>query len=328
MNFTVQSLIEYTRLNLNLRVIGQNVGLHKSIVANNRETSLTGNDIEIVDAVDLVGYLNLIHPGRINIIGPAELTYFGKLDSARRHHTLTELIAGSPLAVIACEGLILPTDLLDALNLGGVSALATEYGAARVIETVRSAVGKSMAAHCERHGVFMDVLGMGVLISGESGLGKSELALELISRGHGLVADDVVEFTRLSPTAIEGRCPALLQNMLEVRGLGLLDIKAIFGETSVRRKMRVRLIVQLIRRSTMENEYERLPLEALKENILGIDVRKVVIPVAAGRNIAVLTEAAVRSTVLQLRGIDAMGEFIARQRSAIDAQTSVDSTPS
>jgi HPr kinase/phosphorylase len=169
---------------------------------------------------------------------------------------------------------------------------------------------------------------MGVLISGESGLGKSELALELISRGHGLVADDVVEFTRLAPTAIEGRCPALLQNMLEVRGLGLLDIKAIFGETSVRRKMRLRLIVQLIRRSTMENEYERLPLEALKENILGVDVRKVVIPVAAGRNIAVLTEAAVRSTVLQLRGIDAMGEFIARQRTAIDAQSTIDSTPS
>jgi HPr kinase/phosphorylase len=314
MSLSIQALVDYTRSSLNLSVIGGEDGLQKQIVPDRNDG---------LDAADLVGYLNLIHPGRVNIIGPAELAYFSKLDSTRRANTLKELVAGEPPAIIACDGLDLPSDLLTVLNAGAITTLATTYSAARVIETVRSAVAKTVAPRCERHGVFMDVLGMGVLISGESGLGKSELALELISRGHGLVADDVVEFTRLSPTAIEGRCPALLQNMLEVRGLGLLDIKAIFGETSVRRKMRVRLIVQLIRRSAMENEYERLPLEALKENILGVDVRKVVIPVAAGRNIAVLTEAAVRSTVLQLRGIDAMGEFIARQRSAIDA--SIDS---
>jgi HPr kinase/phosphorylase len=318
-SLSIQALVDYTRASLNLRVIGGEAGLNREIVPDENQG---------LDAADLVGYLNLIHPGRVNIIGPAELVYFSKQDPQRRSNTLREIIAGMPPAIIACDDLSLPADLLEALNKGGITTLATSYSAARVIETVRSAVAKTVAPRCERHGVFMDVLGMGVLISGESGLGKSELALELISRGHGLVADDVVEFTRLSPTAIEGRCPALLQNMLEVRGLGLLDIKAIFGETSVRRKMRVRLIVQLIRRSAMENEYERLPLEALKENILGVDVRKVVIPVAAGRNIAVLTEAAVRSTVLQLRGIDAMGEFIARQRHAIDAQSPIDSTPS
>jgi HPr kinase/phosphorylase len=163
----------------------------------------------------------------------------------------------------------------------------------------------------------MDVLGLGVLISGESGLGKSELALELITRGHGLVADDVVEFSRIAPDAIEGRCPPLLKDLLEVRGLGLLDIKAIFGETSVRRKMRLRLIVQLVRRSAID-EYERLPLEALNEDVLGLPIRKVVIPVAAGRNLAVLVEAAVRNTVLQLRGIDTMREFTERQQRAMN----------
>jgi HPr kinase/phosphorylase len=319
MSLSIQALVDYTRLTLNLKVIGGEAGLSRQIVPDQNKG---------VDAADLVGYLNLIHPGRVNIIGPAEINYFENLYPTRRPTVLQEMVQGSPPAMIACNGLILPDDVQKALNDANITTLATTSSAARVIETVRSAVAKTVADKCERHGVFMDVLGMGVLISGESGLGKSELALELISRGHGLVADDVVEFTRLAPTAIEGRCPALLQNMLEVRGLGLLDIKAIFGETSVRRKMRLRLIVQLIRRSTMENEYERLPLEALKENILGVDVRKVVIPVAAGRNIAVLTEAAVRSTVLQLRGIDAMGEFIARQRTAIDAQSPIDSTPS
>jgi HPr kinase/phosphorylase len=166
------------------------------------------------------------------------------------------------------------------------------------------------------HGVFMDVLGMGVLISGESGLGKSELALELITRGHGLIADDVVDFTRVAPDAVEGRCPPLLQNLLEVRGLGLLDIRTIFGETSVRRKMRLKLIVQMIRRSVMD-EFERLPLEAMSQEIMGLPIRKVVIPVAAGRNLAVLVEAAVRNTVLSLRGIDTMQEFVERQQAAM-----------
>jgi HPr kinase/phosphorylase len=166
------------------------------------------------------------------------------------------------------------------------------------------------------HGVFMDVLGMGVLIAGESGLGKSELGLELITRGHGLIADDVVEFTRIAPDVIEGRCPPLLLNLLEVRGLGLLDIRTIFGETSVRRKMRLKLIVQLIRRSVMD-EFERLPLEAMSQDVMGLPIRKVVIPVAAGRNLAVLVEAAVRNTVLSMRGIDTMQEFVERQQAAM-----------
>ena len=112
----------------------------------------------------------------------------------------------------------------------------------------------------------MDILGLGVLITGESGLGKSELGLELISRGHGLVADDAVDLYRVTQTTLEGRCPELLQNLLEVRGIGLLDIKAIFGETAVRRKMRLKLIVHLVRKETMEREFERLPYEPLYED--------------------------------------------------------------
>jgi HPr kinase/phosphorylase len=158
---------------------------------------------------------------------------------------------------------------------------------------------------------------LGVLITGESGLGKSELGLELISRGHGLVADDAVDIHRINQTTLEGRCPELLQNLLEVRGIGLLDIKAIFGETAVRRKMRLRLIVHLVRRQTMERDYERLPSEPVSQDVLGVSVRKTIIPVEAGRNIAVLVEAAVRNTILQLRGIDIYQDFVQRQRDAM-----------
>jgi HPr kinase/phosphorylase len=142
--------------------------------------------------------------------------------------------------------------------------------------------------------------------------------LELVSRGHGLVADDAVDFFRTSQTAIEGRCPELLMNLLEVRGIGLLDIKAIFGETAVRRKMRLKLIVHLVRKETMERDFERLPHEPLYEDVLGVPTRKVVIAVDAGRNLAVLVEAAVRNTILQLRGIDTYQEFIDRHQRALE----------
>ena len=166
--------------------------------------------------------------------------------------------------------------------------------------------------------LFVDILGLGVLITGESGLGKSELGLELISRGNGLVADDAVDLYRINQTTIEGRCPELLQNLLEVRGIGLLDIRAIFGETAVRRKMRLKLIVHLVRRETLERDYERLPYEPLTQDVLGVPIRKAVIQVVAGRNIAVLVEAAVRNTILQLRGVDTYQEFVERHRRAME----------
>jgi HPr kinase/phosphorylase len=173
------------------------------------------------------------------------------------------------------------------------------------------------------HGVFLDVLGMGVLITGESGVGKSELGLELISRGSGLVADDVVELYRTAPETLEGRCPALLKDFLEVRGLGVLDIRTIFGETSVRPRMNLKLIVHLERPAGPDAvRLERLPLAASNQTVLGVEVRKVSIPVAAGRNLAVLVEAAVRNYVLQLRGIDSTHEFIARQKAHMRAEES------
>jgi HPr kinase/phosphorylase len=122
---------------------------------------------------------------------------------------------------------------------------------------------------------------------------------------------------RINQTTIEARCPELLQNLLEVRGIGLLDIRGIFGETAVRRKMRLKLIVHLVRRENFERDYERIPTEPLTQDVLGIPVRKVVIQVVAGRNIAVLVEAAVRNTILQMRGIDTYQDFMARQRAAM-----------
>ncbi|MFZ9098949.1 MAG: HPr kinase/phosphorylase, partial [Burkholderiaceae bacterium] len=191
--------------------------------------------------------------------------------------------------------------------------------AAFTVDVLRTYLAKHFAERDTMHGVFMDILGMGVLITGESGLGKSELGLELISRGHGLVADDAVDMFRINQSTIEGRCPALLQNLLEVRGIGLLDIKAIFGETAVRRRMRLKLIVQLVQLESIGRDHERMPTEPIYQDVLEVPVRKSIIPVVAGRNIAVLVEAAVRNTILQLRGIDTYRDFVQRQARAMQS---------
>jgi len=270
---------------------------------------------EGLSGADLVGHLNLIHPARIQVFGKEELAYYNRMDPRRRQHHLEDLVAGGVPAIMLASNQGAPDDLRLFCQEQGIPLLSTSVEAAELIELLRYYLGKRLAPSTTVHGVFMDVLGLGVLIMGDSGLGKSELALELISRGHGLVADDAVELSRIAPNMIEGHCPPLLQNLLEVRGLGLLDIRTIFGETSVRRKMKLKLIVQLVRLNA--DAFERLPVQDLTQEILGIPIRRVMLQVAPGRNLAVLVEAAVRNTILTLRGIDTMGEFIERQALAI-----------
>jgi HPr kinase/phosphorylase len=269
-------------------------------------------------AADLVGYLNYIHPYRVQLVGAREVAYFSDVSPEDQERRIARIVTLEPPVLIVADGQTPPDRLVAMCDRAEIPLFVTDESAGHVIDVVRGYLAHLFAERTTRHGVFMDILGLGVLLTGESGLGKSELGLELISRGHGLVADDAVDIYRISQTTLEGRCPELLMNLLEVRGIGLLDIKAIFGETAVRRKMRVKLIVHMVRKETMERDFERLPYEPLYEEILGIPVRKVVIAVDAGRNLAVLVEAAVRNTVLQLRGIDTYQEFVARHQRAME----------
>ena len=269
-------------------------------------------------AADLVGYLNYIHPYRVQLVGRREVAYLQESAPEDQERRIQRIVTLEPPVVIVADGQVPPDRLVAMCERAEIPLFVTAESAGQVIDVVRGYLSQLFAERTTRHGVFMDILGLGVLLTGESGLGKSELGLELISRGHGLVADDAVDIYRMSQTALEGRCPELLINLLEVRGIGLLDIKAIFGETAVRRKMRVKLIVHLVRKETMEREFERLPYEPLYENILDVPVRKAVIAVDAGRNLAVLVEAAVRNTILQLRGIDTYKEFIERHQKALE----------
>jgi HPr kinase/phosphorylase len=294
--------------------------LHWEWIAGHAHPERHFDDAAVRDArsaADLVGYLNYIHPNRVQIVGKREVAYLNEETAEVAERRISRIVTLDPPVLIVADGQVPPDRLIALCDRADIPLFVTAESAGHVIDVVRGYLGQHFAERTTRHGVFMDILGLGVLLTGESGLGKSELGLELISRGHGLVADDAVDIYRVSRTSLEGRCPELLMNLLEVRGIGLLDIKAIFGETAVRRKMRLKLIVHLVRQATMDRDFERLPYEPLSEEILEVPVRKTVIAVDAGRNLAVLVEAAVRNTILQLRGIDTYAEFIERHHKAM-----------
>ncbi len=268
---------------------------------------------------ELIGHLNVIHPNRVQVLGEAELAWIRRQPRDKVQHMLESILLARPPAVIIADACEWPESLRAVTDITGTALLATPLATASVIDTLRTYLARALAVKTSLHGVFMDVLGLGVLITGDSGAGKSELALELISRGHGLVADDVVEISRIAPNLLEGRSPEMLRNFLEVRGLGILNIRTVFGETACRRKMKLKLVVHLHRQQRGEGlSMPRLPLDDDIQEIIGVRVRRITLPVAAGRNLAVLLEAAVRNTILQLRGIDSLREFVDRQREALE----------
>ena len=267
----------------------------------------------------LIGHLNFIHPNLIQVLGASEIQHLDSMDSELCLAKLREVATRDLACFIVAGTSRVPQSLRDIANQTATPLLLSPLTSVELMWMLRPYLARSLAECTTVHGVMLDVLGMGVLITGRSGGGKSELALELISRGSGLIADDVVELYRVGPENIDGRCPALLKDFLEVRGLGVLNIRSIFGESALRPRKALKLIVNLERPGSGDVPAERLPLKPGSENILGVQIRKVAIPVAAGRNLAVLTEAAVRNYVLQLRGIDSTREFIERQSEQMEA---------
>ena len=275
---------------------------------------LTG-DAALKPTSGQVGHLNLIHPFRIQILGAAEIAWVKGLSPQTWRETVARLFDTELVAIVIANGEAVPAELAARCASDHVALFTSTQPSPNVVEVIRLYLARVLAEATTLHGVFLDVLEMGVLITGASAIGKSELALELISRGNGLVADDIVEIYRISPDTLEGRCPGVLRDFLEVRGIGILNIRTIFGETAVRPRKLLKFIVHLEDHGHEAfSDLDRLQVQATYQEILGVPIRKVTIPVAAGRNLAVLVEAAVRNFVLNQRGIDSTKEFIERQQ--------------
>ena len=267
----------------------------------------------------LIGHLNFVHPNRVQVLGRAEMDYLRRLDENQINQAIRNLLSTELAAIVVANNEIVPPQLLAAADNTHIPLFVSPWVSPQIMTVLSHYLTQVLSASTLMHGVMLDVLGLGVLITGEAAIGKSELALELIARGHRLIADDTTEFYAVAPDTLEGRCPPLLAGYLEVRGLGILDIRALFGETAVRGKKNLKLIVHLeqleIRDTTAPPS--RLEMHAGSINILGVEIPRVIIPVAAGRNLAVLLEVAARNQIMRNRGIDSATTFMERQQREI-----------
>ena len=271
--------------------------------------------------VGLVGHLNLIHPILMQALGSSDLEYLSSQPAAARDESLVALCTGETLCIFLCDGADAPDFLIEACDRFATPLFLSQKQSRVFVNLLRPYLQRELSEVTTSHGVFLDVLGFGTLITGDSRIGKSELALELISRGAGLVADDAVELYQVGPETIQGRCPALLRDFLEVRGIGVLNIRAIFGETAVRPRKTLRLFVHL-ERPTEEyfRDLDRLQTRSSATTVLGVEIPTVTLAVVAGRNLAVLVESAVRNYILQTRGYDSTKDFIERHEQLMRVQ--------
>ena len=261
----------------------------------------------------LVGYLNLIHPNRIQVLGLEELAWLDQLDARTRWQTIAAIFAVHPAALVVASSGEISRDLEDLARESGTPLLRSARPGWELVSTLQYQVARLLAQQLTLHGVFMEIFTLGVLITGDPGAGKSELALELLTRGHRLIADDSPEFTQMTPEIIEGSCPELLRDCLEVRGLGVLNVRRMFGDASVKTSKFLRLILHLHSPIGRESHTEdRLAGQSGSARVLGLDIPRQVLPVLPGRNLAVIAEAAVRNFMLRMKGYDATEEFIKR----------------
>jgi HPr kinase/phosphorylase len=267
----------------------------------------------------LVGSLNCIHPNRLQVIGEPELLYLADLGETAYKETVKRLFVGRPAAVIFADDIDPEPSFRDWSERTETPLLGSPLSDGEIVSHLQYFLTNALADRITVHGVFMEVLGMGVLLTGDPAIGKSELALDLISRGQRLIADDAPEFAHVAPETLQGSCPPLLQDFLEVRGLGVLNIRAMFGESAVLQSKNLNLIVDL--RSLDEKELaiiDRLSGTLSARSILGVAVPEVTMPVAPGRNLAILVEAAVRHQILRIRGYDAGVDLVERQARAVE----------
>ncbi len=286
-----------------------------------------GRTLEAVDSRDrrpsLAGYLNTIYPNKVQILGTEELAWLDGLDSRQRWETIQKLVRFAPLALVISRDRECPPDLAAAADESGTALWTSSLRGHELLNHLQYHLARALAPRITLHGVFMEIYSIGVLITGDAGSGKSELALELISRGHRLVADDAPEFTQIAPDVLDGNCPELLRDLLEVRGLGVLDIRQMFGDTAVKPHKYLRLIIHLQRVSGTgtvagEEGLQRLTGDNRVRRVLDLDVPMTTLPVMPGRNLAVLAEAATRLHSLRSKGMDPATAFIARHSNFLE----------
>jgi HPr kinase/phosphorylase len=259
----------------------------------------------------LAGFPHYVHEGRVQIVGASELQFLGQLSPEERRAAVARLELEKISCVLVTKGLMPPAELVEACDGAVLPLIQTPLVSSTAITAVTEYLEEALAPRETRHGVLLDLYGLGVLIEGKSGVGKSECALDLIMRGHQLVADDLVEIRRRRPGLLMGGAPDLLREHMEIRGLGILNIRELFGVSAVSGPKQLGLDIKLVRWGEA-GDVDRLGLEERAVDILGVAVPYFVLPVSPGRNLSTLVETAVRVHLMRLRGYNAAESFVAR----------------
>jgi HPr kinase/phosphorylase len=290
---TVQEIADDKEYGLELEVISGFTGVSKRIY-NPRIQKL---------GLVTAGYMVYLHPHRVQILGYTEISYLRELKSGEGERIVKELCARDVACFIVTRNLKVPGYLLGETEERGIPLLRTRLVSSVFIERMTRFLEEKLAPTGLVHGVLMEIMGIGVLILGRSGIGKSENALDLIMRGHRLVTDDIIEAKKIGALELIGEAPPMLKNLLEIRGVGIVDIRQLFGVSAVRDRTKIELVVELLDWDTSA-EYERVGLKEEKYRLLGIDLPLVRVPVSPGRNVSAIIELACRNHVLKKEGVD------------------------
>jgi HPr kinase/phosphorylase len=288
-------------LNLGIELLAGRCGLDRMVTS--PRVQKTG--------LALAGFDNYLQPGRVLIFGQSEISYLRSLTEDARRASLARAFRHPIPCVLVTGGQRVPEELTGEAERACVPALGTALTTPIAITKLEGYLEDILAERTVLHAVLMDILGLGVLITGESGIGKSECAMDLILRGHRLVADDTVEVRRRAEAVLIGTCPEMTRHHMEIRGLGLINVRDLFGVASTRTSKRVELVVRL-ERWEAGREYERLGLDDVFEEVLGLRIPLITMPVAPGRSVANLVEVAARNQLLRSRGHHAARRLVAK----------------
>ena len=294
--------------NIPLSKIETEFGLERIVIPENYDEIKVENREVNRPGLALTGFYEIFEKSRISLIGNAEHRYLLRLDEEDRKKKIQDYINAQPIAIIFTSGLAVFDELIEAASKGGVPVLRTKENTSAFMAAIIGSLNTHLAPRITRHGVLVEVYGEGLLLLGDSGVGKSETAIELVKRGHRLIADDAVEIKKVSAKTLVGSAPEIIRHYVELRGIGLIDVRRIFGMGAVKETEKIDLVINL--ENWIEGKmYDRLGLDEEKVDILGNEIPAITIPVKPGRNLAIILEIAAMNNRQKKMGYNTAEEF-------------------
>jgi len=308
-SLSIQELLDDIDYGLGLTILAGKRGLSNRIVSSRIQKP----------GLALAGYTEHFHPDRIQVLGNTEISYLEKIDDRLADKCIRALCSFPISCFVVTTGLIPPRFFFDAVEEAGIPTLSTSHKSSTFISLITKFLEERLLPTMHLHGVLVEVLGVGILLTGKSGIGKSECALDLIIRGHRLVADDMVYIKKKMPATLVGQSEKSIQHLMEIRGLGIINIKDLYGISSIREKKIIDILLELMEWDPNQ-EYDRLGVDDHKTTILGVEIPHIVIPVRPGRNLGSIIEVAARNFLLKGMGCHSAVDFQNRLLSRLEAR--------